>query len=362
MAVPLRGACGLDDSLSSIALPGPPLASGGVSVALSKSQKAAVIVRLLIAEGAKLPLDLMPDEMQARLTNEMAAMRSVDRETLRQVIEEFAGELDAIGLHFPGGIAGALGLLEDHISPATAARLRREAGVAARGDPWERIAGLSPERLVAVLEEESTEVGAVLLAKLETRRAAELLGMLPGERARALSYAISKTGTVDPETVRRIGLSLAAQLDAEPVRAFPEGPVQKVGDILNATRSVTRDDVLDGLEEQDREFAAEVRRAIFTFANLSTRIDTRDIPRVVKGIDPAALQAALAFALSRDDLKVAGDFVLDNMSKRMSEALREEIDDGDTPNEEAGEAAMATVIAEVRRLVDAGDLLLLADD
>ena len=352
---------------SPIALPGPAAHGGGqmpaaAPRALTQRQKAAVIVRLLLAEGAQLPLDTLPDEMQATLTAEMAAMSRVDRETLRAVVEEFAAELDSIGLHFPGGLAGALGLLEEHISPATAARLRREAGVAAKGDPWERIAGLSTERLAEVLETESTEVGAVLLAKLETRRAADLLGMLPGERARALSYAISKTGAVDPDTVRRIGLSLASQLDAEPVRAFPEGPVQKVGDILNSTRSMVRDDVLEGLEQQDAEFAAEVRRAIFTFANIPARVDTRDVPKIVKAIDPERLRTALAHAQATGELKAAADFVLENMSKRMADSLRDEIAEADTPKAEAGEEAMAEIIAEVRRMVDAGEILLLAED
>ncbi|MEM0936132.1 MAG: FliG C-terminal domain-containing protein [Pseudomonadota bacterium] len=336
---------------------------GGTSVVsgpLTQKQKAAVIVRLLIAEGAKLPLDTLPDAMQEALTAEMGAMRRIDRDTLRAVIEEFAGELDSIGLHFPGGIAGALGLLEDHISPATAARLRREAGVAAKGDPWERISGIAPERLVEVLEQESIEVGAVLLAKLETRRAAELLSMLPGDRARALSYALSKTSAVDPDTVRRIGLSLAAQLDAEPVRAFPDGPVQMVGDILNAARSTTRDDVLEGLDAEDAEFAAEVRRAIFTFANIPERIDKRDVPRIVKGLDPALLRTALGYALQDATLKPSADFVLDNMSKRMADALREEIEDADTPNAHDGDAAAAAFIAEVRALAEAGEVLLLA--
>jgi hypothetical protein len=39
-------------------------------------------------------------------------------------------------------------------------------------------------------------------------KAADLLGRLPGERARRIAHAVSMTGNVDPETVRRIGLSL----------------------------------------------------------------------------------------------------------------------------------------------------------
>ena len=114
---------------------------------LTRRQKAAVIVQLLLSEGAAPPLDNLPEEYQADLTTLLAQMRTIDRDTLRSVIEEFVEEMDSIGLTFPGGIEGALGALDGHISATTSARLRREAGVAARGDPWERISGLAPERL-----------------------------------------------------------------------------------------------------------------------------------------------------------------------------------------------------------------------
>ena len=44
--------------------------------------------------------------------------------------------------------------------------------------------------------------------------AAALLGSMPGPDARCITYAVSLTSAVTPEAVDRIGLSLAAQLDA----------------------------------------------------------------------------------------------------------------------------------------------------
>ncbi len=331
-------------------------------IQLSRQQKAAVIVHLLASEGAELPLADLPEDIQAEITKILGGMRTIDRDTLQSVVEEFVSEMDGIGLTFPGGIEGALGLLENHMSPSTSARLRREAGVAARGDPWERISGLAAERLVKVLEEESTEVGAVMLSKLSVSQSATLLSMLPGHRARELSYAISRTGHVQPETVQRIGLSLAAQLDAEPVSAFADGPVQRVGAILNYSRAATRDDVLEGLDETDAEFAAEVRRAIFTFANIPGRITERDIPRIVRGIDQAVLVKALGFCEGDAGMEKARDFILENMSKRMAEALREEMGEAGKVPAADGEEAMNAIVGEIRRLVEEGELLLVAED
>ena len=178
-------------------VPGQPLAMTG-------RVKAAVIVRLLLAEGSPLPLSSLPEHMQAALTEQIGRMRLVDRTTLGAVVEEFLNELEQVGLSFPGGIEGALSMMDGHISTTAANRLRRLASASGKADPWDRIIVLDEDRLLPVLEEESEEVAAVMLSKLPIPRAASLLGRLPGDKARRVAYAVSQTGNVDPEMGARL--------------------------------------------------------------------------------------------------------------------------------------------------------------
>ncbi|MFK7835454.1 MAG: flagellar motor switch protein FliG [Sulfitobacter sp.] len=341
--------------------PLPEISGGGAPRKLSRRAKAAIVVRLLLNEGADIPLEELPDELQVSLTQQMGEMRLVDRDTLSAVIDEFAAELDQVGLSFPPGIAGALDSLDGKISPHTAARLRKEAGVRQFGDPWGRLRELGPEALLPVLENESIEVAAVMLSKLPVALSAELLGRLPGPQARKITYAVSLTNAVTPEAVDRIGLSLATQLDAQPKRAFDEDPVERVGAILNSSTSLTRDDVLTGLDETDQGFANAVRKAIFTFGNIPSRIAPRDIPRIIREVDPAQLIVALAgaeaagFATSRD-------YVLENMSGRMADQLREDIEGKGKVKPAEAEEAMASVVDTIRGMEQSGDLLLIIED
>ncbi|WP_299779085.1 flagellar motor switch protein FliG [uncultured Roseobacter sp.] len=330
-------------------------------VSLSRKAKAAIVVRLLLNEGADIPLEDLPEELQAQLTKQMGSMRLVDRGTLGSVVSEFADELESIGLSFPGGIAGALDSLDGRISKQTAARLRKEAGVRQYGDPWARLRDMGTEKLLPVLENESTEVAAVLLSKIDVSRAAELLSKLPGPQARRITYAVSQTSAVTPDAVDRIGLSLATQLDAEPMKAFDDGPVERVGAILNSTASVTRDDVLEGLDETDAGFADLVRKAIFTFANIPKRIAPRDIPRVVRELDQEVLVTALAGSEAAG-MKESADFILENMSGRMADQLREEISEREKVKAAECEEAMATIVTQIREMEASGDLLLVVQD
>ena len=340
--------------------PGPFGTTGPRPRTLSRKQKAAIVVRLLLAEGVKLQLTDLPEDVQTELAKQMASMRFVDRVTLKAVIDEFVAEIEDVGLSFPGGLEGALTVLDGTISAATAARIRKAKGFSFTGDPWETIAGLDPERLLPVLDEESVEVAAVLLSKLKVSVAADLIARLPGPRARRVAYAVSLTGEIAPEVVERIGQSLAEQLEAQPAKAFAEGPVERVGAILNFAPGATRDDVLEGLDAEDATFAEEVRKAIFTFANIPERIDPRDVPKITREVDPAVLVTALAGA--QDAMPEAVEFILEAISKRMAEQTREEMAGLGAVKPKDAEAAMNAVINAIRELEATGEILLKAGE
>lgn len=342
---------------ASTSLTGAP-ARRGAPLQLTRAQKAAIIVRFLLSEGAEVALTDLPEPLQARLTTQMGSMRYVDRATLADVVAEFAQELEGMGLTFPRGVAGALCALDGRISPQTAARLRKEAGVRQQGDPWTQVQQADATLLVAILERESAEVAAVLLSKLDVARAADLLGRLPGDLARRITYAISRTGSVSPEAVDRIGLALAAQLLDLPQTAFARDAVERVGAILNSSLPAIRDAVLSGLEETDQDFAALVRRAIFTFVHVPERVKPSDIPRVMRDVPQPVLVTALA-AAAAGDLAPVTDFILDNLGKRMAETVRDEMQERGRVRGREGEEAMTAVVNAIRRLEAAGEIVLI---
>ena len=325
---------------------------------LSGREKAAIIVRLLLSEGAHVPLQALNEDQQASLTDQMGRMGLVDRATLQAVATEFAERLGAVGLAFPQGVEGALGVMDRHISPDAAARLRRLAGIADQSDPWETVAAQETDALVSVLSDECTEIGAVILSKLPVARAAELLARLPGERARRIAVALSQTAQVSPDTVACIGRTLADQLSARPVTAFASGPAERVGAILNSTPATTRDEVLQSLDDEDGDFAQAVRRTIFTFAHIVERIEPRDVPKIARAVAQPVLVTALAGAGPRE--AASAEFILANMSQRLAGALREEIAALGSVRGKDAETAMAAVTAAIRDLVDAGEMAFVA--
>lgn len=324
---------------------------------LSQREKAAIVVRFLLSEGAELTLADLPDDLQASLAVQFGQMRPVDRVTLANVVAEFAEELEQIALLFPRDVAGALKALDGKISPQTATRLRKEAGVRQAGDPWDRLRAASAELLLPFLTSEAVEVAAVMLSKLDVAKAAELLGRLPGPTARHIAYAMSRTNAVTPDTVYRIGMSLVLQLEATPDRAFTDDPEKRVGAILNLSTTEFRNDVLSGLDEADQNFADGVRRAIFTFANIADRIAPRDVAAIVRAVDQATLVTAFVHAQALGgDMQRATDFILDNISNRLANGLRDEMQAIGKIKPKTGEDAMMVVIIAIRDLEVGGSI------
>lgn len=327
---------------------------------LSQREKAAIVIRLLLSEGAVPALTSLPESTQADLAIQLARMAPVDQAVVDAVAREFANAIENVGLSFPRGIDGALGLLDGIISPSAQNRLREMSPSSFRGDPWDRVNGAETERLVPIIEREANEIAAVILTKLKVSKAAELLGKLPGEKARRITYGVSLTGNVSPDVVHRIGVALAEELELRPSLAFTDGPVTRVGAILNYTPGQVRDRILEGLEQDDADFAKEIRQAIFTFANIPERVAPRDIARIQAGVDQADLVTVIAGASGKE--REAVDFILQNISKRMAENLGEEArEKGSVPVEDA-EAAMIRIVGRIREMEEAGEILFVAGD
>ena len=121
--------------------------------------------------------------------------------------------------------------------------------------------------------------------------------------------------------------------------------------------------MLEGLLSEDPEFGANVRKAIFTFEDIPDRLAVMEVPKVLRDIAPDDLTKALAFATAAGGRQaVSATHLLDNMSTRMADNLREEIDEAGTIKQVDGESAQNSVVTAIREAADAGTITLITKD
>ena len=265
-------------------------------IEINHRQKAAIFMSLLLQNGADMPLSQLPGDLQTDLTHQMAQLRLVDQKILKAVIDEFTRELNSIGLSASGGLESTLTLLEGKISKSTINQLRKDAGVQLVANHWARIKALKTSDLLPFVQNESVEVSAVIMSKLDVQKAAEILSQLPGDQARSISYAISMTDNVTPASMDRIGQNLITQMDNQPERVFEKSPAERIGMILTVTSQKIREEVLSGLGKTNQAFADMVRQSVFTFDDISKRLSAKDIPQIIRSINHEDLVKGLSHA------------------------------------------------------------------
>ena len=321
---------------------------------LNGAQKAAIIVKLLSAEGGAIPLSSLSVDAQRRLTDQFIKLGRVDKMLVDQVVDEFSEQVNDPSLRFPGDLGNALNLIEANLSAEVANDLRRGAGLAPKQDPWPDIAKIPVPALAAAILQEGIQVGAIVISKLSPEVASEVMAALPEDVAKNTAYAVQQTERVAPEVVDCIGVALHKLSQPLGPQAFPTEPVVRVADILNAAVSSQRDAMLAALETIDEKFAAEVRQAIFTFEDIGFRLETTDVAKFIRVVDGEVMVKALVAA--RETLPDTNDFILSNMSQRMADQFREEMSEIENISVKEGEKAMAQVTAAIRKLKEDGDI------
>lgn len=334
-----------------------PYASIETVASLSQRQKAAIIVKLLVGGGVSMDdLDLDADAIW-KITNAMTGLGVVGKDIVDGVTAEFIIEMERMGLVFERDIDGSLKSMEDQITADTLSEVKARQSGSAEASAWGYISKTESEVLARRIAAENPRVGSVILSKLSPTKSAEIVGLIAPESAESLLGAISKTTSIKPEIVSRIGIALAESLqDKGGVGAFEESAAERIGAILNMSPSQFRDDILGGFEKKDPEVAGQIRRLMFTFEDIPSRIVGRDISKILRGVDDETLVMALSGAATT--APEVRDFILSNISSRLAEQIQESIEERGAVKEKDADAAMTQVVIAIKELEKSGEITL----
>jgi flagellar motor switch protein FliG len=128
------------------------------------------------------------------------------------------------------------------------------------------------------------------------------------------------------------------------------GGVKQLVSVLNSADNSSQKAIMDALDESHPELADEIKKHMFTFDDI-LRISDRDMPTIIRNLDPKDLPLALRGA--SEDLRSK---FLKGMSSRAGAQLREEIDLLGPQRLSAIEDAQQRIVAVIRRLEQAEDI------
>ncbi len=295
---------------------------------------------------------LRDDEIET-LSLEMAKLQRVDALTQATVLEELAATVEAYDSLLSGGVDYAREVLERALGPERALEIVGRLSSVIEMRPFEFLRRTPAEQLVTFLRNESSQTVALVVANLHTTLASQVLAGLPATEQAEIAIRVARMGETSPEVVKQVENVMRKKLDSVVQQEYSTaGGIKSLAEILNCTDRSTERNVLDALTEADEELAAEVRRLLFVFEDI-VKLDDRSIQLVLREADQKDL--ALALRGVNDDVK---ERILTNMSERGATMLVEEMAYQPPQRKRVVEEAQGRIVAIVRKLEEAGALVL----
>lgn len=319
---------------------------------LTGKQKAAILLISLGPDVSASVYKHLSEEEIEKLTLEISNVRQVDAEKKETILEEFHQIALAQDYISQGGIAYAKQVLEKALGPEQAMNIINRLTSALQVRPFDFARKADPAQILNFLQNEHPQTIALVLSYLDPAQAGQILSALPQEMQADIARRIALMDRTSPEMINEVEQVLERKLSTTVVQDYTQtGGIEAVVEVLNGVDRATERTILDILEIQDPELAEEIKKRMFVFEDIVT-LDNRAIQRVIREVDNTDL--LLALKVSSDEVK---EIVFRNMSSRMAETFKEEMEFMGPVRLRDVEEAQSRIVAVIRRLEEAGEII-----
>jgi flagellar motor switch protein FliG len=320
---------------------------------LTGKQKAAILLISLGPEvSAQIFKHLRDDEIE-QLTLEIANVRKVDNAEKDMVLAEFHQISMAQEYISQGGINYAKDILEKALGSQKALDIINRLTATLQVRPFDFARKADPNQILNFIQNENAQTIALVLSYLQFEQASSILSSLTQDKQAEVARRIAVMDSTSPEVISQVERVLEQKLSSTVTQDYTTaGGIESIVQILNGVDRGTERTILDSLEIQDPELAEEIKKRMFVFEDI-VNVDDRSIQRIIRDIENADLQLALKVA--SEEVREA---VFRNMSKRMSETFKEEMEYMGPVRLRDVEEAQTRIVATIRRLEEAGEIII----
>jgi len=322
-------------------------------IGLSGKEKAAILlVSLGMEKASAIYKHLKEDEIE-QLTMEIANLRKIEPDVKSKVMEEFYQVCLAQNYISEGGITYAKEVLERALGTQKALDMINKLTSSLQVRPFEFVRKSDPAQVLNFIQNEHPQTIALVMAYLKPQQAASILSMLPADKQTDVASRIAFMRGTSPDIVKEVERVLEKKLSSLAISDFTStGGVQSLVDILLAVDRSTEKHIMETLELKDSELTEEIRKRMFVFEDIIT-LDNRSIQRVLRDVDNSVLVLALK-GVSEDVSRA----LYANMSKRMQEMVREDMEFMGPVRLRDVEEAQQKIVNIVRKLEEAGEIVI----
>lgn len=320
---------------------------------LTGKQKAAVLLISLGPDYSASIYKHLSEEEIERLTLEISGVKKVDTEIKEEVFEEFHNIALAQDYISQGGIGYAKTVLEKALGPEQAQNIINRLTSSLQVRPFDFARRADAGQILNFIQNEHPQTISLILSYLDPQQAGQILSELPQEVQADIAKRIAIMDSTSPEIINEVEAILERKLSSTVTQDYTQtGGVEAVVEVLNGVDRATEKTILDALEIQDPELAEEIKKRMFVFEDIVT-LDNRSIQRVIRDCENEDL--LLSLKVSSDEVK---EVVFRNMSQRMVETFKEEMEYMGPVRLRDVEEAQSRIVATIRRLEETGEIII----
>jgi flagellar motor switch protein FliG len=320
---------------------------------LSGVRKAAVLLLTLAQDEAAEILKRLPPESVEEVSREIASLGDITLDTRQEVFDEFYNQALAHQYMTEGGLDYAKQLLQRTLPPGEADRIIKQVTQQVQTTPFSFLQKAESENLLTFIQDEHPQTIALILAHLPSQKASEILVGLPSQKQIEVVKRVANMEQTNPEVIKEVERGLEHRLSDIVSQTFDKaGGVDTVAEILNLADRSTEKGIMEGLEAEDPDLVEQIRRLMFVFEDILL-VNDKGIQSVLKEVDNEEL--ALALKTASEELKQK---IFKNMSERAAQLIQEDMQYMGPVRVSDVEAAQQKIVDIVRRLEDAGEIII----
>jgi len=320
---------------------------------MSLGQKAATVIIALGAEKAsKIYKYLSEDELES-LTVEVAKMKNVPSSVTESALDDFYKLCLTQKVITDGGLEYAKAVLEKAFGLQVASSLLERVTKTLKVRAFEFIRKTDSKNLYAIIQHERPQTLALILSYARADQASAVIQELPKDKRIKVVECIAKMESTSPDTVKVVESVLEKKFSSLLSMDLAQiGGIDYIADVLNNMDRGTEKFVFDELSKKDAKLADEIRKRMFVFEDI-TILDNRAIQKFLQQVDAHDLVYAIKGAN-----KEVSDIIFANMSARMGETIRTDLEYTYNVRVRDVEEAQQRIVAVIRRLEDEGELVI----
>ncbi|HHY74622.1 MAG TPA: flagellar motor switch protein FliG [Bacillus bacterium] len=322
------------------------------SEGLTGRQKAAILLISLGPEVSAQVYKHLSEEEIEKLTLEISSVKKVDTKQKEEVLEQFHQIALAQEYISQGGIGYAKTVLEKALGVEQAASIINRLTSSLQVKPFDFARKAEAGQILNFIQNEHPQTISLILSYLDPEKAGQILSELPQEMQADIAKRIAIMDSTSPEIINEVEQILERKLSTTVTQDYTQtGGIEAVVEVLNGVDRSTERTILDALEIQDPELAEEIKKRMFVFEDIVT-LDNRAIQRVIRDCENQDLMLALKVASEE-----VREIVFKNMSKRMADTFKEEMEYMGPVRLRDVEEAQTRIVATIRRLEEAGEIV-----